>query len=188
MNKIALFAAAAVTAVALGSTAAQAQNVTGTIDLTGSVSAKCVVDPGNGSTFGDTVNFGELAQANGTLRSGLVSDFGTRSFTVKCNGTNPQISVDADPLATAASPDTGYDNSIDYTASVAVVAVGTNNGPFINASSAAPSALAAVGSRLANSASNVNITTSGYHTNALTDLLVASPTYTGKITVVIAPN
>lgn len=185
MKKIALIAIAA---SALSATPALAQNATGTINLTGSVGAKCVVDGTNASTFTDTVNFGELAQADGTLRSGLDTDFGTRSFTIKCNGTNPQVSVDADPLATTTAAAAGYDNSIDYTASVAVVAVGTNNGPFTNASDAAATALAPVGSRLANVTNNVNITTSGYQTNAATDLLVASPTYTGKITVVIAPN
>lgn len=185
MKKIAIIAIAA---SALSATPALAQNVTGTINLTGSVGAKCVVDGTNAATFSDTVNFGELAQADGTLRPGLATDFGTRSFTIKCNGTNPQVSVDADPLATTTAAATGYDNSIDYTASVAVNAVGLNNGPFINASNTAPTALAPVGSRLANVTNNVSITTSDYQTNAATDLLVASPTYTGKITVVIAPN
>lgn len=186
MKKIVLLALAG---SAFAATPAYA-DVTGTIYLHGSVAPKCVVDPGNGSTFTDDVYFGELAQANGTLRTGLASDFGTRSFTVRCNTGTPTISVDADPLATLASAPSGYDNSIDYTASVAVTAVGTNNGPFTNDSDTAASPAAAVGSALANSASNVQITTSNYHTNSPgnTDLLVADPTYLGKITVVIAPN
>lgn len=183
-SRIALIAVAA---AVLGASPAYA-DVTGTINLTGSVAAKCVVDPGSGSTFSDTVNFGELAQADGTLRTDLASAFGTHSFTVKCNTGTPTIAVDADPLATTAAASSGYDNTINYTASVAVSAVGNYSGPFTNASDTAASAATPVGSALANTANNVSITTSGYHTANPTDLLVASPTYTGKITVVIAPN
>ncbi|MFM2301409.1 MAG: hypothetical protein RLZZ84_1145 [Pseudomonadota bacterium] len=184
MKKIAL---AAIAAAALGTTPAYAQNVTGTINLTGSVEAKCVVLPDSLGTFTDTVNFGELAQANGTLRTGLETQFGTRSFSVKCNGAAPQISVNADPLQTTAPADAGYDNSIDYQAAVALDTL-TPTAPFTNDSSAAAGALTPVSSRLVNNLQNVHIATSNYRTNALTDLLVASPSYTGKITVVIAPN
>lgn len=184
MKKIALVAIAA---SALSATPAFA-DVTGTINLTGSVAAKCVVDGGPGTTFTDNVNFGELAQTDGTMRTDLASTFGTRSFTVKCNSGAPKISVDADPLATTATAATGYANTINYTASVALTLTGTNNGPFTNASDAAAGTATSVGSPLANSAQNVQITTSGYHTTNLTDLLVASNNYTGKITVVIAPN
>lgn len=185
MKKFAFLAAATAAVLA---TPAMAQNVTGTINLTGSVAAKCSVTPGDGSTFTDTVAFGELAQANGTLRTNLATTFGTKSFTVKCNTGTPTVSVDATALATAAPASTGYDNSIDFQASVAVTAVGpTNNGPFLNDSSAVATPAAPVGSALANSANNVQITTSNYRTNNATDLLVASPTYTGSIVVVIAP-
>jgi hypothetical protein len=185
MKKIAFLAAAACAALA---TPAMAQNVTGTITLNGNVAAKCSVTPGNGNTFGETVNFLELAQANGTLRSGLSTDFGTRSATVVCNTGTPKISVDANPLATGGAAPAGYDNSIDYTASVAVTTTAANNGPFANATTAAPLAATAIGGgSLANSVNNVNITTTGYATGAATDILVAGA-YTGNIVVVISPN
>ena len=184
MKKIATFALAA---SALIAAPAMAQNVTGTITLNGNVASKCSVSPGSGNTFAQTVDFLELAQANGTLRSGLATDFGTRSATVVCNTGTPKVSVDANPLATGGTAATGYDNSIDYTASVAVTAVGANTGPFINASNAAAGTATAVGSALATSASNVQITTSGYGTNNATDVLVAGA-YTGNIIVVISPN
>lgn len=185
MKKIALFAAATAAVLA---TPAMAQNVTGTINLSGSVAAKCSVTPGDGSTFTDTVAFGELAKTDGTVRTDLATAFGTKSFTVKCNTGTPKVSVDATALATVAPTSTGYDNSIDFQAAVAVTAVGVNNGPFLNDSSVAPLASTAVGSALANSASNVQITTSNYRTNNATDLLVASPTYAGSIVVVISPT
>lgn len=185
MKKIALIALAASAAIA---TPAAAQTVTGTINLTGSVAAKCFVSPGNGSTFGETVAFGELAQADGTLRTDLATAFATRSATVKCTSAVPTISVDATALATTATAASGYDNSIDFTANVAVSTTGTNNGPFTNDSANAALAATAIGSSLANTSSNINITTSNYRTNNATDLLVASPTYAGSIVVVIAPN
>lgn len=185
MKKIALVALAA--SVAALATPAAAQTVTGTINMTGSVAPKCFVVPGNGNTFGTTVNFGELAVANGTLRTDLATAFGTKSFSVLCNAGAPTISVDSTALATTTAAATGYDNSIDFQASVAVTTTGANNGPFLNDSSNAALAATAIGSSLANVASNINITTSNYRTNALTDLLVADPTYTGSIVVVIAP-
>ncbi|MBA4161406.1 MAG: hypothetical protein C0515_04865 [Novosphingobium sp.] len=185
MKKIALIALLATAAVA---TPAAAQSVTGTINLTGSVASKCFVSPGSGSTFTDTVAFGELAVADGTLRTDLASAFGTKSFTVKCNSAAPTISVDSTALATTATASSGYDNSIDFQASVALTTIAANNGPFLNDSSNAALAATAVGSSLANSTGNVSITTSNYRTNNATDLLVASPTYTGSIVVVIAPN
>ena len=185
MKKIALIALAASAAIA---TPAAAQTVTGTINLTGSVAPKCFVVPGNGSTFGTTVAFGELAVANGTLRTDLATAFGTKTFEVLCTSAAPTISVDSTALATTAPTATGYDNSIDFKATVALTTVAINNGPFENDSSAAPLAATAVGSRLANASGNISITTSNYRTNAATDLLVADPTYTGSIVIVIAPG
>lgn len=190
MKKIVLLALAASTVAV--ATPAAAQSVTGTITLNGSVAEKCLVVPGAGSTFGGIINLGELAQADGTLRTGIAADANASPFMaarVVCTSATPTISVDTTALATAAPAATGYDNSIDFNASVTLVTTGANNGPFANDSANAPLAATAVGSRLANSGSdNVTITTSGFRTFAATDLLVASPTYTGSIVVVIAPG
>lgn len=187
MKKIALIALAASAAIA---TPAAAQTVTGTITLTGSVASKCFVAPGPGTTFAETVAFGELAQTNGTMRTDLATAFATRSATVVCTTSTPKISVDANPLTAAtATAATGYDNSIDFQASVAVVTTGANAGPFTNDSAAAAGAATTIGGgRLANSASNINITTSNFRTNNLTDLLAADPSYSGSIVVVVSPN
>ena len=187
-KKLAFLAAAACAALA---SPAMAQNVTGTITLNGNVAAKCsVTSAPAGATFAQTVDFLELAQANGTLRSGLSTDFGTRSATVVCNTGTPKISVDANPMTTATTPAAGYANTINYTASVAVNTTAANAGPFTNATTAAPLAATSIGGgSLANSANNINITTSGYATptNTATDILVAGA-YTGNIVVVISPN
>lgn len=189
MKKTAIFAIAA---SVLGAHPAFADTprttATGTIKISGTIPARCVVAPGNGKTFTDNVNFGELARADGTLRTDLATSFGTRSFTVKCNAGAPKISVNADPLKSAATAVSGYANTINYTAAVSLRLTGTNRGPFTNASDAAAGSAQSAGSPLANLANNVQITTSGYRTANANDLLVAANDYKGKITVVIAPD
>lgn len=185
MKKIVLLALAASTVAV--ATPASAQTVTGTINLTGSVAPKCFVVPGNLGTFGETVAFGELAQASGILRTDLATAFGTKTASVLCTTANPNISIDSTALATTATSATGYDNSIDFQATVVLTTV-TAPATFSNDSSNAALVSSPVGSRLANGSGNISITTSNYRTGALTDLLVADPTYTGSIVVVIAPG
>lgn len=183
MKKLALIAMTAAAAIASPAMAQSA--VTGTITLTGTVGSKCFVVPGNGSTFSDAVDFLALDQADGTLRTGLATDFGTRSFTVKCNSGTAGLSVTATPLATAAAAAAGYDNSIDYSATLTVDTT-TGSTAVTDLTSAAGATTGTTTAPLANSTDNVRITTTGYATNNATDLLVAG-TYNGVITVVISP-
>lgn len=190
MKKIALVALAASAAIA---TPAAAQSVTGTISLTGNVQAKCFVVPTNASTFSDSVDFLALDAADGTLRAGLATQFGTRNYTVKCNGTNPKIAITANALSTVTAVTAGYDNSIDFSANVTVDATGANAttttpAAFTDSSTTIGGSTAtAVGSALSNAANNIHISTSGYATNALTDILAVG-TYNGSVVVVISPN
>lgn len=187
MKKIAFLAIAASAVIA---TPAMAQNVTGTITLNGNVASKCsVTSAPAGTTFAQTVNFGELAQANGTLRTGLAADFTTAAVqaTVVCNTGTPTISVDANALANATTPASGYANTINYTATVTVARAGTTAATFSNATTAAALGATTVGGSLANSANNVTVATSGYATPAATDILV-SGAYTGNIIIVISPT
>lgn len=188
MKKIALLALAATAAIA---TPAAAQTVTGEINITGSVGNKCFVLPGAGSTFGGTVPLGELAKADGTLKDssvleGLFNAAGASvlSAQVLCTTAAPQVSVLAEPLATAVSADTGYTNTINYTAGVTF---GTVSGPqLVSDSSAVPAATTGtLAARLTGTGTNVTVATSGWNASGV---LVASPDYTGKITVVIAPG
>lgn len=193
MKKLALLAAAA-SAVAIASPA-MAQSVTGTVNITGYVNDKCIVVSGTGvdDEFGTTVALGDLAAANGTMATDLATRFSTiggagLSAKVVCTTAAPKISVDADAITAAtATASTGYDNSIDFTARATLTTTGTNNGPFDNDSANAAGAATAIGSRLANTATNITISALNFRTNAATDLLVADTSYTGKITVVISP-
>lgn len=194
MKKIVLLALAASTVAV--ATPASAQTVTGTINLTGSVAPKCLVLPGNGSAFGPTaaIQLGELADATGKLRASStlesqINGVAGTTARVVCTSAAPTISVDATALATSATATTGYDNSIDFNANV-VVTTTTGSASFDNDSGSAALPATAIGGRVANNGGdNIVITTSNFRTdNPTTDLLVASPTYTGSIVVVIAPG
>ena len=188
MKKIAFLAAATCAVLA---TPAMAQNVTGTINLSGSVAAKCTVTGTTpGSTFAQAVAFGELAQSNGTLRTGLDTDFTAAAVqaTVVCNTGTPKISVDANALVltpSAAAP-TGYANTINYTASVAVSTATPATVNFSNATTAAAGSPTAVGAALANTPNNIKVTATGFATPAASDILMAG-SYSGNIVIVISP-
>lgn len=188
MKKIALLALAASTAAIATPASAQAV-ASGTITLTGSVAPKCTVTAG-ASNFTSTVPFGELADANGILRTGLETDFGTKSAKVVCTSGSPTIKVEAQPLAATTTAPSGYANRIDFTAAVAVTTTGTSPAPFTDSSTtvAALGPVAIGGGMLANTANNINITTTGYATPNVTDILVADNAYQGKVIVTIAPN
>src|SRR5690606_25359563 len=66
---------------------------------------------------------GELAKADGTVDktfAGATNGL-SRNFTVRCNGANPLLSVEARSLVNAAATDSpnGYTNKVDYTAQLA---------------------------------------------------------------------
>lgn len=193
MKKLAYLSLAAASAIALASPAA-AQTTTGTVNITGTVAPKCLVVPGAGSTFGTTVALGELAQADGTLRTNLASDFSSIGGTglearVVCTSAAPTIAVDATQITSATAAVTGYANRIDYTAHVFVDTTSTNDVEFTNSSLNAPLPATLIGGRLANNGgNNITITATNFATPAATDLLVAATDYSGQIVVVIAPG
>jgi hypothetical protein len=178
--------------------------VTGTVDITGSVAPKCLVIPGQGpvgATFGGLIPLGELADGTGKLRADVATTFnaagnaGALTARVVCTTAAPTISVNADAITSVNTPapaaNSGYDNSIDFNASVAVQTTTGAAGPFENDSKLVPAGLpdTAIGGRLANNGStNIAITGSNFRTDTLQDLLVADTQYTGKIVVVIKPG
>ncbi|MEY4055273.1 MAG: hypothetical protein RL519_608 [Pseudomonadota bacterium] len=180
MKKIALIAVAA---AAFSANPAMAQ-ATGTINLTGVVASKCFVE---GTPIGGTHDFTALDATNGTMRTDLATDFGTKNFTVKCSSLNPTVSVKALPLATTATATAGYDNSIDYNAIVTVDKSGGGTTAVTDASTDTTATTGTVGARLANSTNNVRVTTASYATGSNTDLLVAG-TYNGSIEITISPT
>ncbi len=191
MKKIALIAMTAAAAIATPAMA-QTTEVTGTINITGSVAPKCFVLNGStaSDTFGTTVALGELAQADGTLKPS--ADLSAQFLTVGgaaldarvlCTSATPNVSVTAEPLVNTVAADTGYDNSVDFTADVTFTRVGGTT--LVSDLSSNPAAsTASLPSRLTGTGTNVTVRTSGWNASGV---LVAGD-YTGKITVVVAPG
>jgi hypothetical protein len=187
MKKLVIAALAA--SAAFIATPAAAQTVTGTITMTGSVAAKCFVMPGSGSTFSDSVNLGELAQADGTLRSSasLATDFdaGVDDFQVLCTTANPEVTVTANPLASATLAPSGYDNSIDYVARAQFSLVSGGPTTVSDPTTAGSTGPTPLGGRLNGTGTNVHITADTF---SATGVLVAATDYSGTIVVLIAPG
>ena len=186
MKKIAFLAAAA--CAALASPAMAQQNVTGTITLTGNVGAKCFVGSNNTATsFTASHDFLELAQADGTLRSGLATELdgdATMDFTVKCNTGNPTVTISRTSMTTANSPATGYTNTISYNGIVVVDKVTGPAVTFDTDAGTAPLATGQLGGAIAATGPNVHVTA---NTFAATGILVAGA-YSGQISITIAPT
>lgn len=195
MKKIALLALAASTAAI--ATPSMAQDVTGTINISGSVANKCAVVTGSSTsaTFGTTINMGELADTDGTLlpTATLEGTFVTQTAganiaRVVCTTLNPTISVDADPLVNSTSNPTGYVNTVHFQADVAVTKVGSSQ-TYSNDSNAAPGSATPLGAALAATGNNVAITTSNWRTISNSgQQMVAGAYNNGKIVVTIAPG
>ena len=177
-------------ALIIGSTFAAAPafaQASGSVDVTGTVSARCsAVTPLNGS-----ITLGELAKADGTIDAAFSGNTGglSRNFTVKCNGANPKVSVEAKALVNAAATTTapGYTNTVHYTATV--VALGAKGGStsIADQSLSNGATSAQTGDRLAAVTNNVALTVGAGATTEATAILDAG-TYAGKVEITIAPT
>lgn len=191
MKKIALIAMTAAAAIA---TPAMAQNVTGTINITGTVGAKCYVGSNpDGSTFGTTVALEELANPDGTLKDSgtLATKFGTAGGSgltakVVCNGAAPNVTVTADPLKNAAIADAnvpeGYNNTVNYKAAVTFT-LATGVATVNDVSGGAGTAQSLASGLSTTATTNVSVATSDW---VAPGVLIAGA-YAGKITILIKP-
>lgn len=192
MKKL-LFAGACAAALMGAPAAAQ----TGTINITGTVAARCAIVGGSsGSTFTDNVNLGELAKSDGTLETSgtLTARFtstttsGTPAFRVVCDSANPSVAVDATELTTPGAPPTGYNNRIDYVARVNVTTAGGGNVLVSNATTGAATAPTPLGAPISGApGNNISVNADTFSTPTPGALLVAG-TYTGNILVTVTPS
>lgn len=172
-----------VAAAAIVSTPAFAQ-ANGTVVVNGTVAAKCsATDPISG-----TINLGELAKADGTVDkafSGATNGL-SRNFTVRCNGTNPNLSVEARSLVNAAatgSPN-GYTNTVDYSAKLAAKGAKGSTTSITDLSLNGGATTGRIGDRLAAEANNVTLTILDGITSNSTAILEAG-SYTGSVDIII---
>lgn len=184
MKKIVL--AALATVAGFTATPSMAQTAAGTVDITGTVAARCsAVTPISGS-----IALGELAKATGLVDgafSGATNGL-SRSFTVRCNGANPQISVNAKALVNAAATNSpnGYTNTVNYTATLAAAGAkgGTTSVADLSVSAGATTGL--IGDRLSAAANNITLTIgSGTTTDA--NAILEAGSYQGNVDIIVAP-
>ncbi len=178
---------AAVSALALS--AASAQTVTGTINLTGNVPAKCSVIPGTNTV---TVGLGDLSEADGTLRPDYeattdVAPAASLDFRVTCTGGGNTATVDADAM-TNATVIPGFVNVVDITGTATFTRSDNTTIAFTNLSENAPAAAASIGGYLKNPGNNVRVTAYALRTNPATGVLVAGTYAGGKVVVTITPG
>jgi len=171
-----------IAAAALAASPAFAQ-ASGTVQMTGSVAAKCTaIQPIAGS-----IDLGELAKDDGTVdqafskaKNGL-----TTNFTVRCNGSNAQLSVEAKPLInTAATQAEGYANTVHYKATLAAQTAAGNTSSVADQSISAGAAMSNVAGKLKAAANNVTLTIGEGATQNSTAILEAG-TYNGSVDVTI---
>ena len=182
MKKIAILVAAAAAVVG---TPAFAQ-ASGTVVVNGTVAAKCTAtDPISG-----TIALGELAKADGTVDKALAGATNglSRNFTVRCNGTNPKLSVEARSLVNAAATNSpnGYTNTVDYTARLAAKGAKGGTTAISDLSLNAGATTGLIGDRLAAEANNVTLSISDGITSNSTAILEAG-TYAGSVDIIISP-
>lgn len=174
-------------------------NIALNIPVTAHVGSVCSVVSGGSPTSGDfgaTVQLGDLADQNGHLVSALNASTSAQAsvveqFQVNCTGANDAISISATPvaIAPAVSPAPGHASSVNYTAEVDFATTGNANSVTLSHQADGTQALGALGAgvSLANTANDVTIKAYNFRTaNPATDVMVASPNYTGAITVTIS--
>ena len=184
MKKIAL--AALTAAAALVSAQPAFAQASGTVQVSGTVAAKCsAITPISG-----TISLGELAAANGTVDGTFAGNVGglTKQFSVRCTGANPNLSVKALPLVNAAvtTPATGYTNTINYTATMTATKAGGGSTSLTHVSSNTNATTGAIGDRLSAAANNVTLAISA-GTTADAGAVLEAGTYSGSVALTVSP-
>ncbi len=189
-SAIAILAIAAATSPA----AAQVQDVTGTVTITGTVGDKCIVtDAGDvpDPDFGGLIELGQLDDTDGTLKdlgtisaSNNLTDLG---FRVVCTTASPTVTVTAEPMVNPSitAPD-GYADTVHFTADANFSVVGGTD-TYSVTTDATALATGTLSDRLATGPDNVQIDLSNFHTPETDDVLTAG-TYTGTVSITISPT
>lgn len=180
-------------AIALAATPAQAQSVSGTVTINGTVGAKCLVtDAGDDPNpdFGGIVDLGALDDTDGTLRTispiAASSDLNNLGFRIVCTTANPVVSVTAAPMTTAATAPTGYANTVHFTADTDFDVIGGTDEFQVVTDGTATNG-GSLTDRLATGADNVRVDLSNFHTPGASDVLVAG-SYTGTVSITVSPS
>lgn len=198
MQRLLTSTAVALTFTALAAAPAGATTVgaSGTVTLTGTVVAKCAVVGGATATsFGSSVDLGDLSGGDGRLDANLAATTaskpagGAQAFQVLCNGAGGTITLQADPIqAVTATATTGYTNVVNYTAEVDVTLASGSVASLTNASGATAASKTLSGTdRLANTG-GANVQVEAYALTTVQNALLVADNYKGQINVTISPG
>jgi hypothetical protein len=125
-----LTASAVLALAALTANQASAQTVTGTVNVHGSVAARCGTDAAGSTTASGAINLGELTGTNGALLPALVgstrnSPAGVVDLNVGCSSTRFNVTMSAsrltNPAAVVVAP---MSANVDYTAEAKITMAG----------------------------------------------------------------
>jgi hypothetical protein len=162
-------------ALPLAAGAAQAQTVTGTVTIDGSVANRCSFDISSAA-----ISVGEMGlPSNGHLNAAVVNGQ-NRTLTGFCNGSRATMTAEAQPLLNVtapAAPPAGFDNRVDYTA--------TANASSLNATDS--SVTAGAGSPTVVGAFTGNILVTLSSASSPTSGILVAGTYQGQVLVTLNP-
>ena len=182
-----VIAAAAATSLGLIASPAAAQSASGTVNVTGSVAAKCTAS----TPIGGNIVLNELAQSDGTVDSAFSNASNLfLDFTVRCTSPNPGLSLNATALANGTTgAGNGYADTVHYTSTLAAQKAGGGVASinYTTADVLPAASTGAIGDRLANVGDNIRVTVSNGTTTNTGDLLTAG-SYSGTITLTVSPS
>jgi hypothetical protein len=197
MKKLILVATTASVLASLGGVASA--QVTGTVQVTGQVTGKCVVIGGDGAvgSFSSVISLGELDQADGTLLPGLHgSTLGSPSGPVtlaqiNCNSSAPTVAISATRLTDGVpEASANFSSSIDYTAAaiVGLAAGGATNVTYTTAAALPPATQKQLGGPLSNQPGDVEVEVFGLTPDHGLASFLTPGDYSAMVTVTITPT
>ena len=198
MQKLVLIAATATVLTGLAG-AAQAQQVTGTVQVTGQVTGKCVVVGGEGGAgaFTSVISLGELDQEDGTLLPGLHgSTLGSPSgpvtlAQVNCNSSAPTVAISATRLTDGVpEASANFSSTIDFTAAaiIGLAAGGATNVTYTTAAALPPATEKQLGGPLSNQPGDVEVEVFGLTPDHGLASFLTPGAYSAMVTVTITPT
>lgn len=152
---------------------AQTTSVTGTVDINGTVTGRCMFTLPN-----KTISLGELSLlSNGKLD---VSKVNGRSETLNgwCNNTAATMTVTTTQLTTPTAAPGGFDNRVDYTATATTGSISAND-TSLTAGAGSPSTVGLFSGDIVVVLSAASSPNNG---------LMVAGTYTGNVVVTLTPT
>ena len=191
-----LIAASAILMTAALAAPAAAQTVSGQVDVSGFVSARCGSTYEGDPTFSGSIALGELSQTSGTLSTALANTTtsapaGDVLFTVGCTSVASTVTLSATRLSNPVAPTLPTaSNDIDYMAEIKIALA---NGGFamINyrTAAAAPApTVSALSDISANQPNNFSVRVYDLDAENGADSFLVAGSYTSVITITVSPS